>query len=316
MSGTSWVTIDDIRAAADRIRSHVHRTPVLTSRSLDRELSAQVFFKAENLQRVGAFKARGAVNAVLSLDEEEAAGGIVTHSSGNHAAACAYAASIRSLPCTVVMPRSAPAVKVDAVRGYGAEIVFCEQSQREEVCARVQQQTGAWLLHPFANAAVVAGQGTATRELLNDVGVLDVMFVPVGGGGLSAGAAVAVEAISPRTRLMLAEPLAVDDAARSLATSVLQPAVESPETWADGLLTGLGEPNFEVLRHLGAEVVTVGEDAIVDAAMYFVQRMKTVVEPSAATVLAAMRAVADSLKGLRVGAILTGGNTDFAGLRR
>ena len=316
MSGTSWVTIDDIRAAADRIRSHVHRTPVLTSRSLDRELSAQVFFKAENLQRVGAFKARGAVNAVLSLDEEEAAGGIVTHSSGNHAAACAYAASIRSLPCTVEMPRSAPAVKVDAVRGYGAEIVFCEQSQREEVCARVQQQTGAWLLHPFANAAVVAGQGTATRELLNDVGVLDVMFVPVGGGGLSAGAAVAVEAISPRTRLMLAEPLAVDDAARSLATSVLQPAVESPETWADGLLTGLGEPNFEVLRHLGAEVVTVGEDAIVDAAMYFVQRMKTVVEPSAATVLAAMRAVADSLKGLRVGAILTGGNTDFAWLRR
>jgi len=316
MSGTSWVTIADIRAAADRIRSHVHRTPVLTSRSLDRELSAQVFFKAENLQRVGAFKARGAVNAVLSLDEEEAAGGIVTHSSGNHAAACAYAASIRSLPCTVVMPRSAPAVKVDAVRGYGAEIVFCEQSQREEVCARVQQQTGAWLLHPFANAAVVAGQGTATRELLNDVGVLDVMFVPVGGGGLSAGAAVAVEAISPRTRLMLAEPLAVDDAARSLATSVLQPAVESPETWADGLLTGLGEPNFEVLRHLGAEVVTVGEDAIVDAAMYFVQRMKTVVEPSAATVLAAMRAVADSLKGLRVGAILTGGNTDFAWLRR
>jgi len=316
MTAVSWVTIDDIRSAADRIRGHVHRTPVLTSRTLDKELSAQCFFKAENLQRIGAFKARGAVNAVLSLDEEAASRGVVTHSSGNHAAACAYAASIRAIPCTVVMPSSAPAVKVAAVRGYGAEIVFCEQSEREEVCARVQKETGAFLLHPFANAQVVAGQGTATREFLNDVGALDVLFVPVGGGGLSAGAAIAAEAISPRTRVLLAEPKAVDDAARSLATSVLQPAVPSPKTWADGLLTALGEPNFEVLRHLGAEVVTVEEDAMVDAARFFLQRMKTVVEPSAATVLAAMRAAADSLKGLRVGAILSGGNTDFAWLQR
>jgi threonine dehydratase len=311
------VTFDDVLAARERIRGLVHRTPVLRSTTLDAELGAEVHFKAENLQRIGAFKARGAVNAVFSLTDAEAARGVVTHSSGNHAAACAYAARQRSIACTVVMPRSAPAVKVDAVRGYGATIEFCEQSEREQVCAALQARTGATLLHPFADARVIAGQGTAVLELIEDVAEpLDIVITPVGGGGLAAGTAVALggEPTAIRPRLVLAEPLAVDDAARSLRSGVRQPAVEQPRTWADGLLTALGEPNFAILQAHGAKVVTVDEDAMLAAARFFLQRMKTVVEPSAATVLAAMRSMGEQVRGLRVGAVLSGGNTDFAWL--
>jgi threonine dehydratase len=310
------ITLDQIRVALQRVAGHVHRTPVLTSRTLDRELQCWVFFKCENMQRVGAFKARGAVNAVLSLPTPQALRGVVTHSSGNHAAALAYAAAIRSVPCAVVMPESAPAVKVAAVRGYGAEVISCKQSEREAVCAKVVRERGLALVHPFEDPAVVAGQGTAALELLEQVPDLDVVVVPVGGGGLCAGTAVAVAGARPGARVLGAEPEAVDDAARSLQTGVHQPRVEDPRTICDGLLTRLGAPNLEVLRSQRVRIVTVSEAAVVAACRFFVERMKIVVEPSGATVLAAVRAAAAELRGLRIGAILSGGNTDFGWLPR
>jgi threonine dehydratase len=309
-------TLADIRVAASRIRGHVHRTPVLTSATLDAELGASVFAKCENLQKVGAFKARGACNAVFALDDAAGKRGVITHSSGNHGAALAYAAKKRGIPCTVVMPDQAPAVKVAAVRGYGAEVVFCARREREATCARIQQQRGATLVHPFVDPLVIAGQGTAALELLADVADLDCVIVPVGGGGLASGTVIATAAVRPQARVLGAEPEAADDAARSLASGVRQPGVTDPRTCADGLLTGLGEPNFAILRAAKLRVVTVDEDAIVAAARFFVERMKIVVEPSSATVLAALRAIRAELGGLRIGAILSGGNTDFGWLSR
>ncbi len=310
------VTFADVRAAAARIAGRVHRTPVLTSATADQELGAHVFWKCENLQKCGAFKARGATNAVMALDDAAARRGVITHSSGNHAAALAYAARSRGIACTVVMPTAAPQVKVEAVRGYGAEIVFCAPTEREVVCARLQQQSGATMVHPFEHADVIAGQGTAALELLEDEPDLDLVIVPVGGGGLCAGTAIAVAAMRPQARVLAAEPLAVDDTARSLQTRVRQPRVENPQTWADGLLTGIGAPTFAVLLQHDVRVVTVTEDAIVAAARFFLERMKIVVEPSSATVLAALRAIAVELRGKRIGAILSGGNTDFRWLSR
>ena len=308
-------SLDDIRAAAVRIAPYVHRTPVATSRTLDRELGAEIFFKCENLQKVGAFKARGAVNAVLALDEPAAARGVVTHSSGNHAAALAYAASIRGIPCTIVMPDDAPAIKVAAVRGYGATIVSCPRPERDATCARVREELGATLIHPFTHPMIIAGQGTAALELIEQQEGLDAIVTPVGGGGLASGSAITARGLLTDPLLLGAEPEAVDDAYRSLASGELQPGVERPQTLADGLMTGLGPINFEILRNSGVEIVTVTEQAIVEAATFIVLRMKLVVEPSAATVLAAMRAAADRLRGKRVGAILSGGNTDFGWLR-
>ncbi|MCR9244334.1 MAG: threonine/serine dehydratase [bacterium] len=305
------VTIADVRAAAERIRGHVHRTPVVTSATLDREFGAEVFCKCENLQKVGAFKARGATNAVLALSDDTASRGVTAHSSGNHAAAIAFAARIRGIPSYVVMPETAPQVKVDAVRGYGAEIVFCKQSERESACARVQEERGATLIHPFENLDVIAGQGTAALELLEEVPDLDLVVVPVGGGGLCAGTAVTVKALRPETAVLAAEPEAVDDAARSMATGIRQPGVQNPKTWADGLMTGLGAPNFELMQRHAVTVETVSEAAFLEAAKFFVQRTKLVIEPSAATVLAALRQRAAEFAGKRVGVILSGGNTDF-----
>jgi threonine dehydratase len=216
-------TLADIRAAAERIRGRVHRTPVLTSATLDRELAASVFAKCENLQKVGAFKARGACNAVFALDAAAAARGVITHSSGNHGAALAWAAGLRGIPCTVVMPDTAPDVKIAAVRSYGAEVQLCKAAERDAVCADLQRQRGATMVHPFEHPMVIAGQGTAALELLEDVPDLDVVITPVGGGGLCAGAAVVVRALRPSAAMLGAEPLAVDDAARSLATGVRQP---------------------------------------------------------------------------------------------
>jgi threonine dehydratase len=307
-------TLADIRAAAQRIRGHVHRTPVLTSATLDDELGARVFSKCENLQKVGAFKARGACNAVFALDDAASKRGVITHSSGNHGAALAYAAQKRGIPCTVVMPDNAPDVKVAAVRGYGAEIRLCKASERDAVCAALQQERGAVMVHPFENAFVIAGQGTAALELLEDVPDLDVVITPVGGGGLCAGTAVVVRALRPTAWMLGAEPKAVDDAARSMATGVRQPRVDGAKSWGDGLMTGLGEPNFNLLRQHGVRIVTVDEGAIVEAARFFLQRMKIVVEPSAATVLAALRAIAPELRRKRIGMVLSGGNTDFGWL--
>ncbi len=304
-------SFDDVLAAAARIAPFVHRTPVMTSATLDRELGAQVYFKCENLQKVGAFKARGAVNTVLSLSDREAAGGVITHSSGNHAAALAYAAGIRGIPCTVVMPDDAPAVKVTAVRGYGAEVVFCKQTDREAVCDREREARGSTLVHPFDNPRVVAGQGTAALELFEDVPDLDIVIAPIGGGGLLSGTALTATAMRPGIKVIGAEPEAVDDAYRSLQTGVRQPRVPDPTTWADGLLTGIGQIPFDILTAAGAEVVTMTEDALLDAAFFHLQRMKLVVEPSGAAGLAALRTIGGAVGGKRIGVIISGGNTDF-----
>jgi threonine dehydratase len=314
--GLSIPTVEDVRAAAERIASFVHRTPVLTSRTLDRELGAQIFFKAENLQKVGAFKARGATNTVLSLDDAAARRGVATHSSGNHAAALAFAASIRGIPCTVVMPDTAPEIKVTAVRGYGAGVVFCPQSEREATCDRVVAETGATLVHPYDDPRVIAGQGTAALELLEDVPDLDYLIAPVGGGGLMSGTAIVGRALRPSLRLIGAEPAAVDDAFRSLVTGIRQPRIPEPATVADGLLTALSERTFAVLSGLGVSIVTVSEADIIAAARFHLQRMKTVVEPSGAVGLAAVRTIGLGLEGRRVGVIISGGNTDFAWLER
>ena len=307
--------LEAVRQAAARIRPHVHRTPVLSSTTLNRRLGAEVWFKCENFQKVGAFKARGAVNAALTLPEEQARRGLITHSSGNHAAAVAYAGSIRGVPVTVVMPQDAPSIKIDAVRGYGAEIVFSGRHDRDAVCAREQQARGARFIHPFEDPQVIAGQGTACLELFEDVPDLDLVLAPVGGGGLSAGTAIVARSLNAATRVWGAEPEAVDDAHRSMITGVHQPAVENPETVCDGLLTRLGGINFQILRQRSVEVATVSEPQILEAARFVLQRMKIVIEPSCATVLALLWRRSAEVRGLRIGAILSGGNTDLSWLR-
>ena len=292
----------------------MHRTPVVTSRTIDRELGARLFFKCENFQKVGAFKARGAVNTVLSLDEQAAECGVITHSSGNHGAALAYAASIRGIRCTVVMPDDAPVIKVDAVRGYGAEIVFCRREEREAVCIREIEARGSTVVHPYENPNVIAGQGTAALELLEEVPDLDGVVAPVGGGGLLAGTAITVATLLPEAEVIGAEPEAVDDAYRSLTSGELQPGPVPAVTVGDGLMTGLGRINFEILKERNVRVVTVSEEAILDATRFILERMKLVVEPSGATVLAVLRREVASIEGKRIGAIFSGGNTDFAWL--
>lgn len=311
---TMPVTIDDVRTAGARIAPYVHRTPILTSRTVDARFGAEVFFKAENFQKIGAFKARGATNAVLALGADAARHGIVTHSSGNHGQAVAYAAAVRGVPAWVVMPRNASPVKIEAVRGYGAEVVLCDHAEREEEADRVASRTGATLVHPFDNANVVAGQGTATLELLDQVSDLDVVVAPIGGGGLLSGAAVVADALRPDTAVIGAEPFAVDDAYRSLESGQRQPGVSDPQTVADGLLTGIGRINFEILTRAGVEIVRVTEASIIGATRFLFERMKIVVEPSAGTAVAALEAEPGRFRGRRVGVILSGGNTDFGWL--
>lgn len=306
------VSLADVEAAAERIQPFVHRTPVFTSATLDRELGAHVFFKAENLQKVGAFKARGATNAVLQLPAD--ATGVVTHSSGNHGQAVAYAASIRGLPAWVVMPRTAPALKMDAVRSYGAEVVLCDHANRESTAAEVIERTGAVLVHPFDNSAVIAGQGTVTLELLDQVPDLDVVVAPIGGGGLLSGAATVAGGQKPPIPVIGAEPFAVDDAYRSLRSGIRQPGAKSPVTVADGLLTGIGARAFSILMAHEVDVIRVTEAAILTAASYLLFRMKLVVEPSGTTPLAAIRTEPEQFRGRRVGVIISGGNTDFSWL--
>jgi threonine dehydratase len=308
-------TYADVAAAAERIRGQVHRTPVLTSATLDAQLGAQVFFKCENLQKVGAFKARGATNAVLALDDATAVRGVVTHSSGNHGAALAYAARQRRIPAVVVMPDDAPRVKINAVQGYGAEIVLCPRPERDATAERIVLERGATMIHPFEHPHVIAGQGTAALELFAAVPDLDVILAPVGGGGLISGTALVARQVRSRCTVLGVEPDTVDDAARSIRDGVRYPGVKNPKTLADGLMTGLGEAAFAILRATEASVVTVAEGSLAGAARFFLERMKIVVEPSAATVLAALWAEPARFRGRRIGAILSGGNTDLAWLR-
>jgi threonine dehydratase len=308
-------TIAEVRAATERIRPYAHRTPVLTCASLDAMTGAALFFKCENFQRVGAFKFRGAANAVLSLSDEEASRGVATHSSGNHAAALALAARLRSVPAHVVMPRTAKAVKRAAVAGYGARIVLCEPTlaAREATLADVVAATGATVVHPYNDARVIAGQGTAALELLADVPGLDLVLAPVGGGGLLSGTAIAVAGVSPNTRVVGAEPAAADDAFRSFHEGRIVPSVD-PRTVADGLLTSLGTLTFAIIRERVAEIVTVSEDAIVAAMRHTWERMKIVIEPSSAVPLGALLEGKFPAAGRRIGVIISGGNVDLADL--
>jgi len=310
------VSYPDILEAADRIAPFTHRTPVFTSATLDQEVGARVFCKAESLQKVGAFKARGATNAVRSLPAEQAERGVVTHSSGNHGQALAYAAAARQIPAWVVMPEDANPIKVAAVEGYGAIVVFCAQHEREATGERVRRETGATLIHPFEDPAVIAGQGTAALELVEAVPNLDAVIAPLGGGGLLSGTAIVCAERLPGCDVVGAEPIAADDAFRSFESGIRQPAVENPATLADGLLTRIGALPFAILQALGADVITVSEEAIAAAALFHLTRMKLLVEPSGATPLAALRAQPERFRERRVGLILSGGNTDLTWLPR
>jgi threonine dehydratase len=306
------VSIDDIQQAAARIAGRVHRTPVLTCTAVDELAGASLFFKCENFQKVGAFKMRGATNAVLSLSDDEAARGVATHSSGNHAQALALAARQRGISAYIVMPSSAPGVKRAAVEGYGAEIITCKPTlqSREETLGQVVERTGAVFIHPYDNDRIIAGQGTAALELLEEEPDLDVVMAPVGGGGLLAGTALTVKALAPNARVIAGEPEGADDAAKSLAAGHIIPSVD-PDTVADGLLTSLGQRNFPIIQENVSAIWTVGDPAIIAAMKLMFERMKIVVEPSSAVCLAAVLAHREEVAGLRIGIILSGGNVDL-----
>ncbi|HPQ67943.1 MAG TPA: pyridoxal-phosphate dependent enzyme [bacterium] len=308
-------TVDDIRQAHERIKPFIHRTPVLTCQSLDDLLGASLFFKCENLQKVGAFKMRGATNAVQLLTDDQAARGVATHSSGNHAQALALAARNRGVPAYIVMPDNSPASKKAAVAGYGAVITFCRPTlaAREEGLREVVARTGAHFVHPYNDARVIAGQGTAAVELLEEAEDLDLVLAPVGGGGLLSGTAIACRALAPSARIIGCEPAGADDACRSFHIGTLLP-VENPATIADGLRTSLGELTFAAIRQNVDDIVTVGEEAIVTAMRLVWERMKIIIEPSAAVPLAALWKKKIGANGLRVGIILSGGNVDLARL--
>lgn len=301
-----------IRGARERIAPHVHRTPVLTSAVLDAETGARLHFKCENLQKAGAFKARGAHNAVFSLTDSEAATGVVTHSSGNHGAALALAARRRGIRAWIVVPEGALASKLDAIRRYGGETVFCAPTlaAREAAAERIRAETGARLVHPYDDERVIAGQGTAALELAEQVPDLDAVIAPVGGGGLLSGTAIAFRGVRPEARIFGAEPAGADDAARSLAAG-RRTAVANPRTLADGLRATLGELPFAALTRHGAEILTVSEEGIVAAMRLIWEVLKIVVEPSASVGLAAVREHRERFRAARVGIILTGGNVDL-----
>lgn len=306
---------DDIRAAAARLAPYLHRTPVLTSRSLDRLAGRSVYFKCEPFQKGGSFKIRGALNAVLCLDEAQAARGVLTHSSGNFAQALTIAAGLRGIPVTVVMPDNAPAVKVAAVREYGGRVVPCPPHLRAETAARIQAETGATYLPSYDHPDVIAGQATCAMELLEQAPELDLVLAPVGGGGLLAGTALAVHHLRPQAVVYAAEPLGADDAARSKAMGQVVPQ-DDPRTIADGLRTSLGVHTWPVLRDLVEQVVTVPEADIVRGMRQLWERLKVVVEPSGAVPWAAVLqpAVQARVELRRVGVVLSGGNVDLDAL--
>ena len=308
-------TFEDIQAAHDRIRPYIHHTPVLSSKSINEMVGAELFFKCENLQKVGAFKFRGACNSVFSLTPEEARNGVCTHSSGNHAAALALAARMRGIPAYIVMPENAPEIKKIAVAGYGAQITFCTPTleARESTLKRVAAETGATEIHPYNYFNVICGQGTAAKELIEEIGTLDVVMAPVGGGGLLSGTALSTKALLPNARVIAAEPAGADDAFRSFYSKKLQPSV-APKTIADGLLTSLGSLTFPIILNEVDQIATVSEESIVAAMRMIWERMKIIIEPSSAVPLAAILENRVEVKGLKVGIILSGGNVDLGRL--
>jgi len=307
--------LNTIRSADKRIRPYIHRTPVLTSSRLNEASGASLFFKCENFQKIGAFKARGATNAVFSLDDATARSGVATHSSGNHGAAVARGAKLRGIPAHIVMPSNSAKVKIRAVESYGAHIVFCEPTEeaREVACAEVIKKTGATLIHSFENEDVMAGQGTAAMELLEDVPDLDLVMCPVGGGGLLSGTAIAGKSMRPKIKVIAVEPQNVDDAAQSFRAG-RRLVTEKKFTMADGLRTNIGEPNFAITQRYVDDIVTVSEEAIVSAMRTIWETMKIIIEPSAAVPYAAIQEPKIDVNANRVGIILTGGNVDLDAL--
>ena len=305
-------TFNDVVAAHQRIAPHVHRTPVLTSRMLNALSGAELFFKCENFQKGGAFKARGASNAVFGLTDEQAAKGVATHSSGNHGTCLSYAAGRRGIPCTVVMPRTAPQAKKDAVRGYGARVVECEPSttSREAVFAEVVAETGAEFVHPYNDHRVIAGQGTCSKEMIEDLGELDAVIAPIGGGGMVSGTCLTLSTLAPKVKIYAAEPEQADDAMRSFKAGHII-ADDAPETVADGLKVPLKDLTWHFVKTHVTDILTASEEDIVDAMKLIWKRMKIVMEPSSAVPLATILKNPDIFAGKRVGVVITGGNVDL-----
>ncbi len=305
-------TLEDMQAARTRITPHIHVTPVLSSRMLNELSGAELFFKCENFQKGGAFKARGASNAVFSLSDEQAARGVATHSSGNHGTCLSYAARQRRIPCTVVMPKTAPQAKKDAVIGYGGHVVECEPStsSREEVFSQVVAETGAEFVHPYNDPRVIAGQATCSAELIEQVEGLDAVIAPIGGGGMVSGTCLTLSSLEPRIKIYAAEPEQADDACRSFKAGHII-ADDSPNTIADGLKVPLKELTWHFVRNHVADILTASEQEIVDAMKLTWKRLKIVMEPSSAVPLATILNNPRIFAGMRVGVIVTGGNVDL-----
>ncbi|GJD79000.1 beta-hydroxyaspartate dehydratase BhcB [Methylobacterium gregans] len=305
-------TLDDMLAARERIEPHIHRTPILTSRLLNELSGAELFFKCENLQKAGAFKARGASNAVFGLSEEQARRGVATHSSGNHGTCLSYAASRRRVPCTVVMPRTAPQAKKDAVRGYGARVVECEPSttSREAVFAEVVAETGAEFVHPYNDHRVIAGQATCSAEMIEQVEALSAVVAPIGGGGMISGTCLTLSNLAPGIQIFAAEPVQADDACRSFRAGHII-ADDAPNTVADGLKVPLKDLTWHFVRNHVTDIQTASEQEIVSAMRLIWKNLKIVMEPSSAVALATILKHPDVFAGRRVGVIITGGNVDL-----
>ena len=315
--GKYAASIDDVRAAAGRIEGVGHRTPILTSQTLDEMAGRKLFFKCENFQKIGAFKLRGGWNAVSILSDEEAENGVCTHSSGNHAQAVAFSAQKRGIPSYIVMQNNVPEVKLDAVKGYGANITLCEPTldARKSTLDEIADKTGARVVHPFNDPNVIAGQGTAALEMIEDLGHLDAMIAPIGGGGLMSGTCITTRSLLPEATLFGAEPAGADDAYLSLKEGKIIPQT-NPDTICDGLLTSLGEYTWEILKdHLEA-IYTVTDDEVINAMRLVWERMKIIIEPSCATPVAAvLKPEFKALEGLeKIGIILTGGNVELSKL--
>jgi threonine dehydratase len=317
-SGITLPTYADVEAAAERIRGAAHRTPALTSRTANERTGANLVFKAENLQRMGAFKFRGGYNAIASLTAEQRKAGILTYSSGNHAQAIAYAGKLLGAPTTIIMPQDAPAAKVAATRGYGAEIVSYDRYSQDRLAlgSKLASERGLTLIPPYDHPAVIAGQGTATKELIEDAGEFDIILVCLGGGGLLAGALLAAKALNPGCRVYGVEPEAGNDGQQSLRKGEIV-KIDVPKTIADGAQTPfLGDYTFPIIRDLVEDIVTVPDAALVAAMRFFAERMKLVVEPTGCLAAAAAFTGAVPVEGKRVGVILSGGNVDLASFAR
>lgn len=309
---TDFPTYYDVIAAHERIEPHIHRTPVLTSSYINSLVGAELFFKCENFQKAGAFKARGASNAVFGLTDEQAAKGVATHSSGNHGTCLSYAAGRRGIPCTVVMPRTAPQAKKDAVRGYGGRVVECEPStsSREAVFAEVVAETGVEFVHPYNDLRVITGQATCSRELMEQVEGLTSVVAPIGGGGMVSGTCLTLSTIAPQVKIYAAEPEQADDAYRSFKAGHII-ADDAPETVADGLKVPLKENTWHYVQNHVTDILTASEEEIVEAMKLIWKRMKIVMEPSSAVPLATILKNKELFAGQRIGVIITGGNVDL-----